>query len=94
MISSGGEDQQRVAGALKELTETIIASNNVRDEHKREIVQALSTLAREAETKPEQRSIGAVRAITNWLPTMLGTAADVITVWDRLAPVIKAHFGV
>jgi hypothetical protein len=93
VMSSGGEDQKHVAEALKQLTETIVSSSNVGDEQKKEIIQALSTIATEAEREPEKRSIGTIRAIASWLPTMLASAADAITIWDRLGPVIKARFG-
>jgi len=56
-------------------------------------VEALSTIAEQAEKKPEERSKGNLKALVAWIPQVIATAADLVTLWDKFGPIIKTHFG-
>ncbi len=89
---SGQEGQQELAQALKQLTEAVLSNANLPGSEKQEVVQALSTIAEQAEKKPENRSAGTLKAVVAWLPTILSTAADLTALWDKYVPVIRAYF--
>lgn len=91
-ISSGG--QQEFAQALKELTEAVISQQGLSDNQKREVIQALSTVAAEAPKKPEDRSAGTLKAIMGYLPTMISSASQLVALWDKVGPTIKGYLGI
>jgi hypothetical protein len=93
-ISSGGGSQQEFAQALKELTEAVVSQQALSDTQKREVVQALSTVAEEAPKKPEERSTGTLKAIMAYIPTAISSASQLTTLWEKLGPTIKGYLGI
>lgn len=92
VISQQG--QSEVARAIKELSDAIVRSSAMQGGQKQEALQVIADIARQAEAKPEGRSIGTVRALLIGLPTMIGLAADVTALWDKYGPIIRAYFGI
>jgi hypothetical protein len=92
-ISEGDRSQKDFARAMEELTQAVVAAS-LADADKQEIVDALSTVTDQAAKKPEARSKGTVKAVVAWLPTALSTASQLMTVWDKVGPIIKAHFHI
>lgn len=92
-ISEGGESQTEFAHVLKEFTQAVVSAT-LADANKKEVVEALSTIAEEATKKPDERSKGILKAIVAWIPHALGTAADLTTLWDKFGPTIKMHLGI
>jgi predicted RecB family endonuclease len=90
VLSSKGEDQQAFAEAIKQLTEAVVSDARLKDDQKHEAVEALSTLADEAEHG--RRGVTG-KALVTWLPSVLGLSADLITLWDKFGPAIRAYFG-
>jgi hypothetical protein len=88
------DDHSEIAAALKQITEAVVASAGLVDPAKKEAIDALSALVVQAEALPEDRSTGTVKALVTWLPSIIGTAADLTTLWDRVGPIIKAHFSI
>jgi hypothetical protein len=88
------EDHAEIAEALKQITEAIAGSAALAESTKKEAIEAISTLAVQAEAKPEEQSTGTVKAILSWLPTAISTAADLATLWNTLGPLIAAHFRI
>lgn len=93
IASSDNAESQKVAEALKELTEATVASAQLSDVNKREIVEALTDLSRQAAMPTSERSTGTLKALFTWLPTALQVAADATAVWDKWGEQIKTFFG-
>jgi hypothetical protein len=90
-ISTGGSKE--FAQALKEFTEAVVAQQHFSDNQKREVIQALSTVAAEAPKKPEERSIGTLKAIIGYIPTAIASATELTELWDKVGPTIKGYLG-
>lgn len=92
-ISSEDGNQQEFANAIKELTEAIISQNELKDDQKREAVQALSTVAAEAQKKPEERSTGTLKAIIAYIPTIISSVSQLESLWEKVGPTIRGYLG-
>ena len=92
-ISQGDEKQKEVARALQEFTQAVVAAS-LADSQKKEIVEALSTIAEQAAKKPEERSKGILKAVVGWIPHAVATAAYLTALWATYGPIIEAHFRV
>jgi hypothetical protein len=92
--SIANEHHEEVAEALKRLTEGIADSTALNDPAKTEAIEAVSVLAKQAEANPEERSSVTVKALLNWMPSLIGMAADLTTLWEKVGPTIKTHFGI
>ncbi len=88
------QGQSEVASAIKELSNAIVRTKAMQDSQKQEALRVIADIAKQAEAKPEARSIGVVKALLIALPTMIGLAADVTTLWDKYGPIIRAYFGI
>jgi hypothetical protein len=91
-ISSGGSKE--FAQALKEFTEAVVSQQSLADANKREVVQALTTVAEEAPKKPSERSTGTLKAIMGYIPTAISSASQLTALWEKLGPTIKGYLGV
>ncbi len=86
------EPDMEFVRALREFTDAVVNAS-VESGAKREIVEALSTVAGQAAMKPEERSKGTLKALVSWIPTAISAATQLSTLWDKYAPIIKGHFG-
>jgi hypothetical protein len=92
-ISGGDAAQQELGRAIEQLTEAVLQAT-LPDPDKRDVVEALSTIAEQAAKKPEERSKVTLNALVAWLPTAISAANNPVTLWDKFGPIIKAHFGI
>jgi hypothetical protein len=92
VISQQGQGE--VATAIRELSEAIQRSSAIKDHQKQEALQAIAEIAKQAETKPEARSTGTLRALMVGFPSLIAFAADVTTLWDKFGPLIRSYFGI
>jgi hypothetical protein len=92
VISQQG--QSEVASAIRELSNAVMCSTAIQDQQKQEALQVIADIVKQAETKPEARSNGTVKALIAGFPAIIGLAADVSTLWDNYAPIIRAFFGI
>ena len=90
---SGEGEAQDLAKVLKEITEAVVADAILQDSQKREAVQALSDVAKQAQLNPTERSTGTLKAIFSWLPSIISASADLTVLWDKVAPTVKTFFG-
>lgn len=79
--------------ALKTLTEQITESKALRDESKRESVEAITEILKQAQLKPEERSKFTVRGALDLLVTTVKTVPELVHLVEKYWPVIRAHFG-
>jgi len=91
-ISTGDESQKQFARVLDEFTKAVVAAQLSNNE-KREVVEALTTIADQAIKKPEERSTGTLKAVVAWIPHAIATAAHLTALWEKFGPVIKTHLG-
>lgn len=92
-ISKGDDSQREFAHALEEFTQAVVAAT-LPDSTKQEVVEALSTIAEQANKKPEERSRVPIKALMVWIPTALATTHHLVALWDKFGPSIKAFFGI
>ena len=90
-ISGGNTAQQEFVHAIEELTQAVLQANLPATEQK-EVVEALSTITEQDAKKPEERSMGMIKALVVWLPTAIAAASNLTTLWDKVGPSIKAYF--
>lgn len=93
-ISQGGDSQQEFARAIEQLTQAIVSESALQQNQKQEAVEAIATLSQEAAKKPEERSKGTIKALVAWLPTGIAAANNLVTLWDKVGPTIKAYLNV
>jgi len=93
-ISDQSQAHREVATALKELSEAVLQNREIQDAQKQEALQVITNIAKQAEAKPGERSVGTLKAMIAGLPAIIGVAADVITLWDKYAPLIRHFFGI
>lgn len=89
----GRQGDAQLAGALKRLTEAVVASTTMESALKEETVEILSVLSAEATTAKEQRRSAAARPLLARLRELLSTSADLAVVAQALWPAIAAAFG-
>ena len=82
-----------VAKGLKQLTEAVLSQQQLSVSAKQEIVEVLSTIAESAAKAPDQRPTGPLKASLAYIPTLIGVSSQLVTLWDKLEPLIKAHLG-
>ncbi len=92
-VVADNQSQKEFAQALQEFTQAVI-STTLPDVDKKEVVETLSTLATEATKKPEERSRGILKAAVAWIPSAISTATQLVTLWDKVTPIIRAYFNI
>ena len=92
-ISMGGGTQQEFALAIEQLTQAVVSEAKLQQDQRQEVIDAIATLSVEAAKRPEERSKGTIKALAAWLPTAISAANNLVTLWDKLGPSIKAYFG-
>jgi len=92
-ISGGDTGQQEFVKAIQQLTKAVLQAS-LPGAEQREIVEALSTISEQAAKKPEDRSKVTLKALVAWLPTVISATNNLVTLWDKLGPGIKAHLGI
>jgi len=93
-ISDQSTAHYKIAAVLKELSEAVLQNPQIQEAQQQEILQVITDIARQAEVKPEARSIGTLKAMITGLPSVIGAAADLTTLWDKYAPLIRHFFGI
>lgn len=88
------QGQGEIAKALAELTQAVFDSNEIAKEAKEEISQQLRFIATQINTKPEARQAGLIKAILSGLRTNIATAAALVTILDKVEPVIRSFLGI
>lgn len=91
-MSKGNESQKELARALQEFTEAVMSAT-LADAQKKEVVEALSTIAEQAAKTPEERSTGVLKALVAWVPSAIATAHHLTALWDKFGPTIRTHLG-
>jgi hypothetical protein len=93
-VADQSDAHRELAAAIRELTNAILQSQNINNDDKQAAFQVISTLAKEAQVKPEERSTGTLKALIAGFPSIIGQAADITTLWMVYVPMIRTFFGI
>jgi hypothetical protein len=88
-----GTGQSDLAEALTRLSEAVIASVDLAQLQRDEMVELLGALASEIATPPEQRRNSIGRTLLARLRELISGAADLTTIWQQWGPSIIGVFG-
>jgi len=91
VIGKRGDPQ--LAGALKALTEAVVASTAMDAAARQETIEILSALGSEATAEKAQRRAGVARPLLGRVRELLSAAADLTSVAQTAVPIIAAAFG-
>jgi hypothetical protein len=72
----------------------VISEPKLQETEKQDVLEAVATITKEAAKKPEERSKGTLKLLVAGLPTAITAANNLMILWDKLGPTIKAHFGI
>jgi hypothetical protein len=88
------QNRPELADAIKELTCAIIETNEIKKDLKNEIAQQLEFLTAQVTAKQEDRSLGLVKSVIIGLENTLSTVASLITIWDKVEPLLRVAFKI
>jgi len=91
ILKQSGDPQ--LAEALRNLSEAIIASNEIQTDAKNQALEILSVLSTEATAPKERRHNTVVAALTSRLQELLGVAQGLTVLSAQWGPVIMSAFN-
>jgi len=86
--------QQDLAAAIKELTEAVLKSKEIDISVMNEINEQLEFLVAQGFTEKQNRSMGLVKSVLAGIRGIILMAPSLLTIWDRVEPLIKANLGI
>ena len=92
LMTNKGQD--KLAEAVANLTRAVIESNEITMEAKDEISEQLRFITTQMNVEPEARQKGLIKGILSGLGTTISTVAGLITIWNQVEPMLRAHLGV
>jgi hypothetical protein len=95
LTAVGGNDQRSkdFSTALKQLTEAVVNSPELNDQQKKEALDALSFVGKQAEEPAQKRQTGVLKPVLEAIPKILSSASALVTLWHTAGPHIGAFFG-
>lgn len=93
-VAEQSPSHREFAQAIKQVSDLIAQTQAIQESEKQQALQVISELVNQAGLKPEDRSTGTIKALVSGLLSMVGTAADVTTLWIAYSPTIRAFFGI
>ena len=91
-LMNGGESQEKVAVAIRELA-AAISGSELGEAQKKEALELVDTVAAQAKEPQEKRNGGVLKATLAMLPTMISAAKGATELWEKFGPTIRAYFG-
>lgn len=86
IMSSGDEE---LAGALKEFTEAVLAASELDADSKNELVEQISFLASQSILPKEKQKRGIIKTVLLGVTTTVTMSASLLTIWDKLQPILE-----
>jgi len=80
---------QELASELKKLTEGIVSNKIIENESRKEVLEQISFITNEMQLVKEKRSYSVIGPVMNSIATTLGVSADLITLWDKIKPLMN-----
>jgi len=81
------------ANALKELTDAVTSTSELRSDQKKGVLDALELVGKQAEESPNNRKMTILGPVLDSIPKLLSSAASLVSLWHNLGPQILAFFG-
>ena len=91
-VASRGKEGQEFATALKTITEGVVNSDELDEQQKKNILQALELVGQEAAAPPEKRKRGVLEPVLESLPKLLSSASALVNLWHTFGPHITGFF--
>lgn len=91
---SNADGGRQFAEAMESFANAVVAEQILRDDVKKEVLDAATVISEQAVKKPEERSSATLKALTAWIPTAISAANGLVTLWDKVGPIIKSHLGI
>jgi hypothetical protein len=92
-VSGSDQRSEDFTNALKELTEAVVNSRELTDPQKKEVLDELSFVGKQAEEPNEKRQIGVLKPVLEAIPKILSSASSLVTLWHTFGSHITAFFG-
>jgi hypothetical protein len=83
---------KEVSDALKQLTNSIAAAQDLASKEKNEAIEILSVVASEATAPKDKRKASVVNRLLAQFPTLIQTSAAVLEIWQTVGPSIISFF--
>ncbi|MDE2059349.1 MAG: hypothetical protein KGL31_00670 [candidate division NC10 bacterium] len=90
VLRHSGDPQ--LATAILELSQAVLNSSALIADTKAKIVDILSVLASEATAPKGRRRLAAIGPLLQEIATLVGGAAGLAEIWDRVRPILEAAF--
>lgn len=92
-IGSNDQRSKDFTSALKQLTEGVVNSTDLSDQQKKEVLDALSFVAKQGEEPPDKRQTGVLKPVLESIPKVLSSASALVSLWHTFGPHIATFFG-
>lgn len=84
-----GAGQNELADEIKKLTEEVIKNGEIEKNNKNEILDQLSYLVEQIKTPTKRRNKTVIKTIFEKLADALSVVSDLITIWNKLSPLLN-----
>ena len=82
-----------LAKAVKELTQAVLDDKQITDDLKKEIAEQLEFLVAEAIADKGKRRVAVIKGVMAQISKAISTSAALLTIWDKVEPLLRASFG-
>jgi hypothetical protein len=82
-----------LAKAVKELTQAVLDDKQITNDLKKEIAEQLEFLVAEAVADREKRRVGVIKGVMSHIGKAISISAALLTIWDKVEPLLRMTFG-
>jgi hypothetical protein len=90
LVETGSPD---LVGPLAKLTDAVLNAQDADEATKNELLDQIATLTAVANSKPEERKQGVVKALFSGITQGAQAIGGVAGAWAAVEPLLKGHFG-
>jgi hypothetical protein len=88
-----GQEAEDVRLGLTEFVEAVLNEDELGDESKRALIEAISLLSEEATKQEPERRGAIVSSVIQTIGRLSATVGSVASAWSKLEPLLRAFFG-
>jgi len=88
------QGQTDLANAVNKLAQAVVDNTEINVAMKDEIAEQLTYLMSQVMAKPEDRSKGIIRSVLNGLKDSISITASLLTIWNKVEPLLHAALGI
>jgi len=82
-----------IVKVVSDLTQAILEDRKITAQQKSEIAEQLRFLVSEALANKDRQRVRVVKTVIEAINKSISTSAGLLTIWDRVLPLLKAAFG-